>query len=256
MYLKTFFVSSCMYFYISSAIAETISFHPPAFDFETILEPQSLFMLDSKALYETDQRKFISDNELKWVYGDALQQFELKSNWIKQETEHPEWTTYFLYHHLIAPQTDVQIGLRHRRYEVFSELTQNIQREKRTDLIVGTQTLLPYEINSELYFYVGNHDYFNLVPKIDKDFILTEKIILNSELAAEILLRDQTQFAGKTGLHAYAANFELRYENDSLLTPYFTFGYFYNKGNQLTTSQDESELVTGWNYGLGVKIQF
>ena len=118
--------------------------------------------------------------------------------------------TQLLWGHAISAYWDTQLGVRHDSGE----------EPSRTWLAFGVQGLAPYWFEMDITGYVGEHGRTALSVEAEYELLLTQKLILQPRIEANIYgKRDAARELG-SGLSDLTAGVRLRYEIRREIAPY------------------------------------
>ncbi|SDC79996.1 copper resistance protein B [Acinetobacter marinus] len=156
---------------------------------------------------------------------------------------------------MISDFWDTQIGARYRSEKV--ELNDHRKdTEENVDAVIGLHGMAPYFFETDAYLYAGKDNYAGFSLETERDFLITQKLIIQPYLELDAIFSDDSKYAKKTGLSSATAGFETRYEISKKIMPYIDIAYEYSKGNDETSWQIESNSEKGWLYGAGVRFRF
>ena len=173
----------------------------------------------------------------------------IEANSEKSESNDPKYAVSALYSRNVAPFWDVQAGVR------YSE-DKNNSSSDRVDGVIGILGLAPYFFETQAYLYGGENNFWGASFELERDLLLTQKLITQPYIEADVIFSDDSKYAKKTGLSSATAGFETRYEISKKIMPYIDIAYEYSKGNDETSWQIESNSEKGWLYGAGVRFRF
>ena len=173
----------------------------------------------------------------------------IEANSEKSESNDPKYAVSALYSRNVAPFWDVQAGVR------YSE-DKNNSSSDRVDGVIGILGLAPYFFETQAYLYGGENNFWGASFELERDLLLTQKLITQPYIEADVIFSDDSNYAKKTGLSSATAGFETRYEISKKIMPYIDIAYEYSKGNDETSWQIESNSEKGWLYGAGVRFRF
>ncbi|WP_180044477.1 copper resistance protein B, partial [Acinetobacter sp. YH16039] len=160
-----------------------------------------------------------------------------------------------LYSRMISDFWDAQIGARYRSEKV--ELDDHRKdTEENVDAVIGLHGMAPYFFETDAYLYAGEDSYAGFSLETERDFLITQKLIIQTYLELDAIFSDDSKYAKKTGLSSATAGLETRYEISKKIMPYIDIAYEYSKGNDETSWQIESNSEKGWLYGAGVRFRF
>ena len=173
----------------------------------------------------------------------------VEANMNKAESNVPKYDVSALYSRNVAAFWDVQAGVR------YSE-DKNNRNSNRIDGVIGLLGLAPYFFETKAYLYGGENNFWGASFEFDRDLLLTQKLITQPYIAADIVLNDNSDFAAKSGLSELKTGIKTRYEINKRIRPFVDVAYQYEKGQKLTTFQEATDSEKGWLYGAGIELVF
>lgn len=188
--------------------------------------------------------------QLESRIGTDEHQLFVQLNTEKTESEKMAYDVKAMYGYAISEFWDTQVGLRH--------INQSEQQEDKnqTYFAVGLNGLAPYFFDSDIYLYIGKNKQYAMTAEFDRDFLFTQKWIVQPYIHSEIVFSDDSKYAKKSGLHHLSLGLETRYEITKSVAPFIEVGYKYEKGAKQTEWQDAEDSTRGWLYGAGIKFLF
>jgi copper resistance protein B len=148
--------------------------------------------------------------DLQAWYGRTYDRIVLKAEGDVDEGKLQDAHTQLLWGHAMSAYWDTQLGVRHDSGE----------EPSRTWLAFGVQGLAPYWFEIDLTGYVGEHGRTALSFEAEYELLLTQKLILQPRVEANIYgKRDAARETG-SGLSDMAAGLRLRYEIRREFAPY------------------------------------
>ena len=184
-----------------------------------------------------------------WIGTDQNKLF-IKAHREKSESEKANYAVSALYSRNIADFWDAQVGLRYRS-EAFEA-----HRQEAVDAAFGLHGLAPYFFETDAYIYVGQDQHVSLSLETERDILLTQKLITQPYLKADVLIRDESDNAKKTGLSSLQTGVQTRYEISKKVMPFIDVAYRYEKGDRETSRQVATSSESGWLYGAGITFKF
>ena len=172
----------------------------------------------------------------------------IEANSEKPESSDPKYDVSALYSRYVAPFWDIQAGVR------YSEDRNN--NSNRVDGVVGILGLAPYFFETQAYLYGGENNFWGASFDVDRDLLLTQKLITQPYIEADIVLNDNSDFASKTGLSELKTGIKTRYEITKRIRPFVDVAYQYEKGLKETRFQQATDSEKGWLYGAGIEFVF
>ncbi|MDU7564483.1 MAG: copper resistance protein B, partial [Acinetobacter baumannii] len=171
------------------------------------------------------------------------------ANLDKVESHDPKYDVSALYSRNVAPFWDVQAGVR------YSE-DKNNSNSDRVDGIIGVLGLAPYFFETQAYLYGGENNFWGASLEVERDFLLTQKLITQPYLEVDTVFSDNSNYAAKSGLSELKTGIKTRYEVTKRIRPFVDIAYQYEKGQKATTMQEATESEKGWKYGAGIELVF
>ena len=172
----------------------------------------------------------------------------IEANLDKAESNDPKYDVSALYSRNVAPFWDIQAGVR------YSEDRNN--NSNRVDGVVGILGLAPYFFETQAYLYGGENNFWGASFDVDRDLLLTQKLITQPYIEADIVFNDNSDFASKTGLSELKAGIKTRYEITKRIRPFVDVAYQYEKGLKETRFQQATDSEKSWLYGAGIELVF
>jgi len=210
-------------------------------------------------IYQTTKfsNEWIVDKDGKGSLGSSFEtligtdenRMFVEANLNKAESNDPNYDVSALYSRNVAPFWDVQAGVR------YSE-DKNNRNSNRIDGVIGLLGLAPYFFETKAYLYGGENNFWGASFEFDRDLLLTQKLITQPYIAADIVLNDNSDFAAKSGLSELKTGIKTRYEINKRIRPFVDVAYQYEKGQKLTTFQEATDSEKGWKYGAGIELVF
>ena len=173
----------------------------------------------------------------------------IEANLDKAESNDPKYDVSALYSRNVAPFWDVQAGVR------YSE-DKNNRNSNRIDGVIGLLGLAPYFFETKAYLYGGENNFWGASFDVNRDLLLTQKLITQPYIEADIVLNDNSDFASKTGLSGLKTGIKTRYEITKRIRPFVDVAYQYEKGLKETRFQQATDSEKGWLYGAGIEFVF
>ena len=210
-------------------------------------------------IYQTTKfsNEWIVDKDGKGSLGSSFEtligtdenRMFVEANLNKAESNDPNYDVSALYSRNVAPFWDVQAGVR------YSE-DKNNRNSNRIDGVIGLLGLAPYFFETKAYLYGGENNFWGASFEFDRDLLLTQKLITQPYIAADIVFNDNSDFAAKSGLSELKTGIKTRYEINKRIRPFVDVAYQYEKGQKLTTFQEATNSEKGWLYGVGIELVF
>ena len=173
----------------------------------------------------------------------------IEANLDKAESNDPKYDVSALYSRNVAPFCDVQAGVRYRE-------DKNNRNRNRIDGVIGLLGLAPYFFETKAYLYGGENNFWGASFELDRDLLLTQKLITQPYIEADVVFSDDSDYAAKSGLSELKTGIRTRYEITKRFKPFIDIAYQYEKGQQDTFMQEATNSEKGWKYGAGIELVF
>ena len=210
-------------------------------------------------IYQTTKfsNEWIVDKDGKGSLGSSFEtligtdenRMFVEANLNKAESNDPNYDVSALYSRNVAPFWDVQAGVR------YSE-DKNNRNSNRIDGVIGLLGVAPYFFETKAYLNGGENNFWGASFDFDRDLLLTQKLITQPYIEADVVFNDNSDFASKTGLSELKTGIKTRYEITKRIRPFVDIAYQYEKGQKLTTFQEATDSEKGWLYGAGIELVF
>ncbi|MEJ2899342.1 copper resistance protein B [Acinetobacter sp. NS-4] len=187
-------------------------------------------------------------SKLQTLIGTDENRLFIEANLSKSESHDPQYDISALYSRNVAPFWDIQAGVR------YSEDRNN--NSNRIDGVVGILGLAPYFFETQAYLYGGENNFWGASFDVDRDLLLTQKLITQPYIEADMVFNDNSDFASKTGLSELKTGIKTRYEITKRIRPFVDVAYQYEKGLKETRFQQATDSEKGWLYGAGLELLF
>lgn len=116
--------------------------------------------------------------------------------------------------------------------------------------------LAPYFFETQAYLYGGENNFWGASFEVERDFLLTQKLITQPYLEVDAVFSDDSNYAAKSGLSELKTGIKTRYEITKRIRPFIDVAYQYEKGQKATSMQEATESEKGWKYGAGIELVF
>lgn len=104
--------------------------------------------------------------------------------------------------------------------------------------------------------YGGDNNFWGASLEVERDFLLTQKLITQPYLEVDAVFSDDSNYAAKSGLSELKTGIKTRYEITKRIRPFIDVAYQYEKGQKATNVQEATESEKGWKYGAGIELVF
>ena len=187
--------------------------------------------------------------KLETLIGTDENRLFIEAKLDKSESNDPKYDISALYSRNVAPFWDIQAGVR------YSE-DKNSSNSDRVDGVIGVLGLAPYFFETQAYLYGGENNFWGASFEIERDFLLTQKLITQPYLEMDAIFNDDSDYAAKSGLSELKTGIKTRYEITKRIKPFIDVAYLYEKGQKATFMQEVTESEKGWIYGAGIELVF
>ncbi|ARG35583.1 copper resistance protein B [Acinetobacter baumannii] len=188
-------------------------------------------------------------SKIETLIGTDENRLFIEANLDKTESNDPKYDVSALYSRNVAPFWDVQAGVR------YSE-DKNNSNSDRVDGVIGVLGLAPYFFETQAYLYGGENNFWGASFEVERDFLLTQKLITQPYLEMDVVFSDDSDYAAKSGLSELKTGIKTRYEITKRIRPFIDVAYQYEKGQKATSMQEATESEKGWKYGAGIELVF
>lgn len=187
--------------------------------------------------------------KLETLIGTDENRLFIEANSEKSESNDPKYAVSALYSRNVAPFWDIQAGVR------YSE-DKNNSSSDRVDGVIGILGLAPYFFETQAYLYGGENNFWGASFELDRDLLLTQKLITQPYIEADVIFSDDSNYAAKSGLSELKTGIQTRYEITKRIRPFIDVAYQYEKGQKATSMQEATDSEKGWKYGAGIELVF
>lgn len=210
-------------------------------------------------IYQTTKfsNEWVIDNDGKGSLGSSFEtligtdenRIFIEANLAKPESSDINYDISALYSRNVAPFWDVQTGVRYNE-------DKNNKNSDRVDGVIGILGLAPYFFETKAYLYGGKDNFWGASFDFDRDLLLTQKLITQPYIEADVIFSDDSNYAAKSGLSELKTGIQTRYEITKRIRPFIDVAYQYEKGQKATSMQEATESEKGWKYGAGIELVF
>jgi copper resistance protein B len=179
--------------------------------------------------------------DLQAYYGGDYHKLWLKTEGVHEQHE-DDVRFEALWNRIITPWWSSQVGVR----QDFGE------GPSRTWLALGIEGLAPQWFDVEASIYFGEQGRTALRADVSYDLLLTQRLILQPELEADVYGKDDPQRRIGSGLSDIEAGLRLRYEVRRELAPYVGVHWVRRFGETADLAGDDSEI----RFVAGVRVWF
>ena len=189
------------------------------------------------------------ESKFETLIGTDENRLYIEANVDKAESEDSKYDISALYSSNIAPFWDAQAGIRYSDDNVNPD-------NRRVDAVMGVMGLAPYFFETQAYLYAGENNFWGASLEFDRDLLLTQKLITQPYIEADVVFNDDANYAAKTGLSEFRAGIKTRYEITKRIKPFVDVAYHYEKGNKVPAQQPSTQSAKNWQYGIGLELMF
>jgi copper resistance protein B len=144
----------------------------------------------------------------------------------------------------VAEFWDLELGFLHE-----------IRPEAYNWMSLGITGLAPFFFETDVQMLISEQGEMALKARQTNDFLLTQRLILQSSMMADLYLQDIPATSTPSGLSRLGAGLQLRYEINRQFAPYLAVDYRYEKVNNsgpIATAPDRDTIITT----LGLRLLF
>ncbi|HAU21563.1 MAG TPA: copper-binding protein [Erythrobacter sp.] len=184
--------------------------------------------------------------DLEASYGGDLNKIWLKLEGEGEfggEVEDAEFQA--LYSRAITPFFDLQLGAR-----------LNVGPETRSHLVVGLQGTAPYWLHVDAAAFLSDRGDLTARAEIEYDQKITQQLILQPRVEAEIAFKDIPEREVGAGLYKIEPGLRLRYEIVPEFASYVGIEYEAKLGETADLARAEGEDPTGFKLLIGLRAWF
>lgn len=197
------------------------------------------------------------ESKFETLIGTDENRLFVEANLSKAESEDSKYDISALYSRNVAPFWDAQVGVR------YSDDKGNPD-SGRIDAVIGVLGLAPYFFETQAYLYAGENNFWGASLELERDLLLTQKLITQPYIEADMVFNDDVNYALKTGLSELRAGIKTRYEITKKIRPFIDVAYKYEKGHKAPSLQSALQptiapITTSeknWLYGVGLELMF
>lgn len=202
-------------------------------------------LLDRLEAVDTDRGSGQDWEARAWIGGD------IDRLWLRSEGERVDGRTQSatleaFYGHAISPWWDVLIGA---RQDLASE-------DRRSWAAIGVQGLAPYKFETEATLYLGSAGRAALRLEGEYDVLLTNRLILQPRVEADIALTDDDRRGIGSGLEQVQAGLRLRYEFTRRFAPYIGWVHTRRFGDAARNAMADQQGRRDSQVVAGIRIWF
>jgi len=154
-----------------------------------------------------------------------------------------------LYGRNISQFWDVQIGARHDFSTDFS--SQNVNY-----LTLALEGLAQYMFETNIQFFLSDQENYSARLKQEIDILITQKLIMQPYLEAEIFAQNVPKLKVKSGLSELETGIITRYEITKKFAPYFALRYNTKTFGTANIAKQNNERVDNFIAAIGLRLKF
>ncbi|WP_435004610.1 copper resistance protein B [Xanthomonas arboricola] len=202
-------------------------------------------LLDRLEAFDTTRGSGQDWEARAWIGGD-IDRLWLRSEGERQDGRTQAASVEAFYGHAISPWWDLLVGARqdigageHRRWAAF-----------------GVQGLAPYKFETEATLYVGSGSRAALRLEGEYEVLLTNRLILQPRVEADIALTDDDRRGVGSGLEQVEVGLRLRYEITRRFAPYIGWVHSRSFGDTARRAAIDDEPARDSRFVAGLRIWF
>ncbi len=169
----------------------------------------------SHAWTQADRLEYVADDEagvwdVQGYYGGDYHKFWWKTEGDVNAGHDDEAELQLLYSRAVTAYFDWQLGLR-----IADDGPMNTAA-----IVIGLKGLAPYLVELDVATFIADDGDVRLRAELERDFILTQRFILQPRLQVDAALNRSTQLGSDAGMSELALGLRLRYEWHRKFAPY------------------------------------
>ncbi|PPT21798.1 copper resistance protein B [Xanthomonas arboricola] len=202
-------------------------------------------LLDRLEAFDTTRGSGQDWEARAWIGGD-IDRLWLRSEGERQDGRTQAASVEAFYGHAISPWWDLLVGAR-----------QDIGAgEQRSWAAFGVQGLAPYKFETEATLYVGSGSRAALRLEGEYEVLLTNRLILQPRVEADIALTDDDRRGVGSGLEQVEVGLRLRYEITRRFAPYIGWVHSRSFGDTARRAAIDDEPARDSRFVAGLRIWF
>lgn len=184
--------------------------------------------------------------EARGWYGGDIDRLWLRSDGEREGGRTTASSLELAYGRAISPWWDVLVGGR----QAFAP------GSARTSAAFGVQGMAPYKFEVSAMLYVGASGHASLHLEGEYDVLLTNRLILQPRLEAELAARDDPAHHTGSGLATVEGGLRLRYEVTRRFAPYIGVDHVRHFGDTADLRGGDGEAVRETRWVAGLRFWF
>ncbi len=187
------------------------------------------YLWDMQGYYGGDLDRFVLKSEGEGAFGGHIEDAEVQGLWS----------------HAITPFFDLQMGAR-----------LDLEPETRSHAVIGVQGLAPYMIHLDAAAFLSDRGDVTARFKAEYDQKITQRLILQPRLEAEMAAQDVPERDLGAGLTSVEAGVRLRYEIVREFAPYIGIEWSQRLGRTADIARLNGEDASSSAILLGIRAWF
>nr|WP_166769111.1 copper resistance protein B [Xanthomonas arboricola] len=202
-------------------------------------------LLDRLEAFDTTRGSGQDWEARAWIGGD-IDRLWLRSEGERQDGRTQAASVEAFYGHAISPWWDLLVGA---RQDIGAD-------EHRSWAAFGVQGLAPYKFETEATLYVGSGSRAALRLEGEYEVLLTNRLILQPRVEADIALTDDGRRGVGSGLEQVEVGLRLRYEITRRFAPYIGWVHSRSFGDTARRAAIDDEPARDSRFVAGLRIWF
>ncbi|MEA5122776.1 copper resistance protein B [Xanthomonas floridensis] len=202
-------------------------------------------LLDRLEAVDTDRGTGQDWEARAWIGGD-IDRLWLRSEGARENGRTQSASLEAFYGHAISPWWDLLVGAR-------QDLAPG---DRRSWAAFGVQGLAPYKFETEATLYLGSGGRAALRLEGEYDVLLTNRLILQPRVEADIALTDDDRRGIGNGMEQVEAGVRLRYEFNRRFAPYIGWVHTRSFGDAARRDALEGERPRDSQFVAGIRFWF
>jgi copper resistance protein B len=228
---------------IGLMLTTVVSFFAPTYSYADDDPLLALFQIDE--LHSSFGKTQATTLDADFWLGKDLHKFWLKAEGQYANSDEKMLELQTLYSRAISAFWDVQFGARF-----------DIEPASREWLAIGLQGLAPYYFDAEITLFVGKNEQSALRVDIERDFLITQKLILSPEFEFNLYGKNDSDLGVGAGFSDMAIALQLRYEIKREIAPYIGIEWQKHFGNTAKYINAKGDEVSALTFIVGLNAWF